>query len=54
VITCVVSYTIDPRKIADFERFAQRWMSLVNAHGGTRYERTFMRPLLPEGAATVG
>jgi hypothetical protein len=101
VITCVVEYTIDPAKVDDFERFAQAWMRLVDAHGGqhhgyflpgegasdralalfsfpsladyeqyrtlfgvdpafvaadrirdesgcvTRYERTFMRPLLP-------
>lgn len=103
MITCVVTYTVDPRKIVDFERFARRWMELVNEHGGThhgyflpgegasdqalalfsfpslaayeeyrglfgvhpdfvatdairdetgcviRYERTFMRPLLPQG-----
>ncbi|GAA4471286.1 NIPSNAP family protein [Phytohabitans houttuyneae] len=102
VITCVVEYVIDPAKTADFERFARRWMELVDRHGGThhgyflpsegasdkalalfsfpslaayevyrtrfgvdpdfvaadriredsgcvlRYERTFMRPLLPE------
>jgi NIPSNAP len=102
MITCVVSYVIDPEQIGPFEKFAQRWMSLVNRHGGVhhgyflpaegasdralalfsfeslaayeqyrarfgvdpefvaadrirddshcviRYERTFMRPLLPE------
>ncbi|WP_173063018.1 NIPSNAP family protein [Phytohabitans houttuyneae] len=102
MITCVVEYVIDPAKTADFERFARRWMELVDRHGGThhgyflpsegasdkalalfsfpslaayevyrtrfgvdpdfvaadriredsgcvlRYERTFMRPLLPE------
>jgi hypothetical protein len=102
VITCVVEYVIDPSKIDAFERFARRWMELVDRHGGThhgyflpsegasdkalalfsfpsladyevyrrrfgvdpdfvaadrirdesgcvlRYERTFMRPLLPE------
>jgi hypothetical protein len=31
MITCVVEYVIDPAKIEAFER----------------YERTFMRPLLP-------
>src|SRR5260370_1149359 len=35
VITCVVEYVIDPAKIDAFERFAQRWMELVNLHGGT-------------------
>lgn len=102
MITCVVKYVIDPAKIEAFERFARRWIELVNLHGGThhgyflpsegasdealalfsfpsfaryeqyrerfgvdpefnaanqirddsgcvlRYERTFMRPLLPE------
>jgi hypothetical protein len=110
MITCVVDYVIDAAKTDTFERFARRWMELVNLHGGThhgyflpaegasdkalalfsfpslaayeqyrarfgsdpdfvaadrirdesgcvlRYERTFMRPLLPEpgpgGAAT--
>jgi hypothetical protein len=102
MITCVVDYTIDPAEIAAFEAFAQRWIELVNQHGGrhhgyflpaegasdkalalfsfpslaayeeyrsrfgvdpdfvaadkirddsdcvVRYERTFMRPMLPE------
>jgi hypothetical protein len=91
VITCVVHYTIDPRQVAAFERFAREWMRLVAKHGGVhhgyflpaegasdraayeryrtrfgtdpefiaadnirddsgcviRYDRTFMRPLLP-------
>jgi hypothetical protein len=105
VITCVVEYVIDPAGIEPFERFACRWMELVNRHGGThhgyflpaegasdkalalfsfpslaayeqyrsrfgtdpefaaadrirdesgcvlRYERTFMRPLLPDEPA---
>ena len=37
VITCVVEYTIDPAKIGAFERFARRWMELVNLHGGTHH-----------------
>ncbi|WP_069165801.1 NIPSNAP family protein [Nocardia altamirensis] len=105
MITCVVEYVIDPAKIDSFERFARRWMELVDRHGGThhgyflpsegasdkamalfsfpslaayeqyrtrfgedpdfiaadrirdesgcvlRYDRTFMRPLLPDQAA---
>ena len=67
MITCVVDYEIDPRELEAFERFARRWMDLVQAHGGVgsdpdfieadrirdesncvrRYDRTFMRPLLP-------
>jgi hypothetical protein len=37
VITCVVEYVIDPAKIDAFERFAERWMELVNLHGGTHH-----------------
>jgi len=37
MITCVVDYVIDPSKIEAFERFAQRWMALVNQHGGTHH-----------------
>lgn len=106
MITCVVSYVIDPTQIAAFEQFGRRWMSLVTQSGGIhhgyflpaegasdralalfsfeslaayekyrgrfgvdpafiaadrirdeshcviRYERTFMRPLLPEPSST--
>ena len=37
VITCVVEYVIDPAKIDAFERFARRWMGLVNLHGGAHH-----------------
>lgn len=37
VITCVVEYVIDPAKIEAFERFARRWMELVDSHGGTHH-----------------
>jgi hypothetical protein len=37
MITCVVDYVIDPGKLAEFERFATRWMELVNKHGGTHH-----------------
>ena len=37
MITCVVDYVIDPDKIAEFERFATRWMELVQRHGGTHH-----------------
>ncbi|MBF5000787.1 hypothetical protein IRT45_26975 [Nocardia sp. BSTN01] len=52
MITCVVEYVIDPAGIDAFERFARRWMDLVDRirdDSGCvlRYERTFMRPLLP-------
>ena len=47
MITCVVDYVIDPAKIEDFERFARRWMDLVNRHGGTHHG--YFRPA--EGAS---
>ena len=37
MITCVVDYVIDPRKIDAFERFARRWITLVNRHGGRHH-----------------
>jgi NIPSNAP len=37
MITCVVHYTIEPSELAAFERFARRWMELVNQHGGTHH-----------------
>ncbi|MGH3503979.1 MAG: NIPSNAP family protein [Nocardioidaceae bacterium] len=105
VITCHVRYEIDPAQLDAFERFAERWIELVDRHGGThhgyflpsegasdiayalfsfpslsdyesyrnlfgvdpdfiaadkirdesgcvrRYERTFLRPLLPAGTS---
>jgi hypothetical protein len=32
-----VDYVIDPSKIEAFERFARRWMVLVNKHGGAHH-----------------
>jgi hypothetical protein len=37
MITCVVTYVIDPTKLDAFERFARRWMELVDLHGGTHH-----------------
>jgi hypothetical protein len=37
MITCQVRYEIDPAEIEAFERFALRWMSLVERHGGTHH-----------------
>ena len=37
MITCVVEYVIDPAKIDAFESFAQRWMELVDRHGGRHH-----------------
>src|SRR6478609_5298751 len=37
MITCVVEYTIDPGKLAEFEQFARAWIRLVDAHGGQHH-----------------
>jgi hypothetical protein len=37
MITCVVDYIIEPSKMDAFEQFAERWMGLVNSHGGTHH-----------------
>ena len=37
MITCHLRYEIDPAQIEAFERFAQRWMELVDKHGGTHH-----------------
>ena len=37
MITCVVEYTIDPTKVAEFEQFAHAWIALVDRHGGTHH-----------------
>src|SRR3569833_2329555 len=37
MITCVVDYVIDPKKINAFEQFARAWIQLVNRHGGTHH-----------------
>jgi NIPSNAP len=37
VITCHVRYEIEPNLIEAFERFATRWMELVNRHGGVHH-----------------
>ena len=37
MITCVVEYTIDASKTAEFERFGRAWITLVNEHGGTHH-----------------
>jgi hypothetical protein len=37
MITCVVDYVIDPKKIDAFERFARTWITLVSRHGGQHH-----------------
>ncbi|PRB10096.1 NIPSNAP family protein [Microbacterium sp. MYb62] len=37
MITCVVTYTIDPARVDAFEAFARAWMGLVARHGGIHH-----------------
>lgn len=37
MITCVVDYVLDPQEIDAFERFAKRWIELVNENGGVHH-----------------
>ncbi len=37
MITCVVRYTIDPRKLAAFEAYAKTWIPIVNRMAGTHH-----------------
>jgi hypothetical protein len=37
MITCVVNYVIVPAQIDAFERFARRWIELVDLHGGVHH-----------------
>ena len=37
MITCHVRYEINPEQIEAFERFATRWMELVNQRGGVHH-----------------
>ena len=37
MVTCQVRYEIDPTEIDAFERFARRWMQLVEQRGGTHH-----------------
>lgn len=34
MITCVIQYTLDPRRIAAFEDYAARWPPLIERCGG--------------------
>lgn len=35
MITCYLTYQIDPAKVEDFEAYAEMWIPLVNKLGGT-------------------
>ncbi len=37
MITCFIDYIVDPAKMSEFERFASRWMDLVEQSGGIHH-----------------
>jgi hypothetical protein len=34
MITCCIRYTLDPHRVADFERYAQTWPPIIARCGG--------------------
>jgi len=48
VITCLIRYTFDPEKLADFEQYARTWMRLIEKYGGTHHGY-----FMPDEAAPV-
>lgn len=37
MITCLITYQVDPWKLEEFENFSQRWLALVPQFGGTHH-----------------
>lgn len=37
MITCSLTYEIDPAKVDDFETYARAWIKIVNRMGGTHH-----------------
>ncbi|WP_252109368.1 MULTISPECIES: NIPSNAP family protein [unclassified Halomonas] len=37
MITCHVQYVIDPKKVAEFEKYARMWIPLVEKFGGQHH-----------------
>ena len=37
MITCSLTYTIDPAKLAEFETYSKAWIRLVEKFGGTHH-----------------
>ena len=37
MITCYITYEIDPDKLAEFEAYAAVWIALVGKYGGTHH-----------------
>lgn len=37
MVSCYVRYVIDPKKVAEFEQYAQMWIPLVQKFGGQHH-----------------
>ncbi len=37
MITCLIRYTIDEKRVADFEQYARVWMKLIEKYGGIHH-----------------
>lgn len=37
MITCLIRYTLNPKKLKDFELYAKVWMRLIEKYGGTHH-----------------
>jgi hypothetical protein len=37
MITCCLTYQLDPHKLTEFEEYARRWMPLVERFGGQHH-----------------
>ena len=37
MVTCFLKYVIDPRKLAEFETYGRRWITLVGKFGGQHH-----------------
>ena len=37
MVTCLIRYTIDTNKLAEFEHYAQVWMRLIEKYGGMHH-----------------
>lgn len=37
MITCSLTYVIDPYKVDDFETYAKAWIDIINRMGGTHH-----------------
>ena len=37
MITCYLTYEIDPDRVSEFEEYAKRWITLIERFGGTHH-----------------